>query len=66
MDLVVKQPGETVQTMTLQDGALVPNLRRDLLSAKQAAKTSVKDVRIRDNKAHLGGGESACFFHVGN
>lgn len=65
-NLVVKQPGGTVQTVALQGGSLVPNLRRDLLSAKQAAKTSVKDVRIHDNKAYLGCGESACSFHVGN
>lgn len=51
LDPPVKQPEETVKTTTLHRVARVPNLRRNLLPAKQAAETSGKEVRIQADKA---------------
>lgn len=52
LDLLVKQPGGIVKTTTLQRVARVLNPRRNLLSAKQAANTSRKDVIIHGDKAY--------------
>lgn len=56
LDLLIKQSGET----------LVPKLRHNLRSAKQAPKTSGEEVRIHEDTARFGSDKQACCFHVGS
>lgn len=62
LELLVKQP-DGIETATLKKVKLVPELGRNLLSAKQSPRTSGREIRICNDEAFPRSSDNACRFH---